>query len=147
VVAAIGAAIAGPYKWAIWLRTNVGDLFVKWRDRRQRGDEEPGPVGKFVQTYRMAFWIFGFAVVVIVLLAVSKVTVGLVIGLAIGLVVYLLLVELIRSGPFEEAEGEVAEEKEGEEKEGEPEKEEAESEEEKDESEDESEEKEMPEDQ
>ena len=106
VVAAIGAAIAGPYKWMIWLRTNVGDLFVKWRDRRQRGDKEPGPVGKFVQTYRMAFWIFGLAVVVIILLAVSEVTVGLVIGLTIGLVVYLLLVELIRSGPFEEAEGE-----------------------------------------
>jgi len=111
VVAAIGAAIAGPYKWATWLRTNVGDLFIKWRDRRQRGDMEPGPVGKFVQTYRMAFWIAGFAIVVIVLLAVSKVTVGLVIGLTIGLVVYLLLVELIRSGPFEETEVEAAEEK------------------------------------
>jgi hypothetical protein len=166
VVAAVGAAIAGPYKWATWLRTKVAELFIMWRDRQQRGDKEPGPVGKFVQTYRMAFWIGGFAVVVIVLLAVSKVTVGLVIGLAIGLVVYLVLIELIRSGPFEEAEGEGAEETEDEkgteseedkespekageeEKESEPEKEGAESEEEKDEAEEkeESEEEEKPED-
>lgn len=117
VVAAIGAAIAGPYKWATWLRTKVAELFIMWRDRRQRGDKEPGPVGKFVQTYRMAFWIGGFAVVVIVLLAVSEVTVGLVIGLAIGLVVYLVLIELIRSGPFEETEA--AEKTESEEEPGE----------------------------
>jgi len=117
IVTALGAALASPYKWAKWLRTRVVELFTMWRDRRQRGDKEPGPVGKFVQTYRMAFWIAGFAVVVIVLLAVSKVTVELVVGMTIGLVVYLVLIELIRSGPFEEPGAEVEEEKEDEEEE------------------------------
>ncbi len=97
VVVAAGAAVAGPYKWAVWLRTKTAHLFEAWQDRRRRGVKEPGPVGKFVETYRMAFRIGGIALVAFILLLIPHVTVGAVIGSAIALLVYLAVIELVRA--------------------------------------------------
>jgi hypothetical protein len=110
VVTAAGAALAGPSRWAAWLRARAADLFAGWRERRRKGAEKPGPVGGFVQVHRMAFRVSGLAAAVIVLLAVSRVTVGLVVVTTLGLVVYLVIIELVRSGPFEKEEKDSAEE-------------------------------------
>jgi hypothetical protein len=100
VVVAAGAALAGPYRWAIWMRTGTAHIFEDWRDRRRRGVKEPGPVGKFLEAHKMAFRVGGLALAVIVLLLLPKVTAGAVIGAAVALVIYLAAIELLRSpGP------------------------------------------------
>jgi hypothetical protein len=106
VVVAAGAAVAGPYRWAVWLRTKTSHLFEAWQDRRRRGVKEPGPVGKFVEAHKMALRIGGLALVVFILLLLPEVSVGAVIGLGIALLVYLVIIELVRApAPKETAEG------------------------------------------
>jgi hypothetical protein len=97
VVVAAGAAVAGPYKWAVWLRTKTAHLFGAWQDRRRRGEKEPGPVGKFVEAHKMALRVGGLALIVFILLLLPKVTAGAVIGSAIALLVYLVVIELLRA--------------------------------------------------
>lgn len=103
VVVAAGAAVAGPYKWAEWLRTKTAHLFEAWQDRRRRGVKEPGPLGKFMEAHKMALRVGGLALVVFILLLLPKVSVGAVIGLAIALLVYLVVIELLRAPTPEEA--------------------------------------------
>ncbi|MDY6796347.1 MAG: hypothetical protein SWK76_13890 [Actinomycetota bacterium] len=74
----------------------TAELFENWRDRRLRGVKEPGPVGRFVETYKKAFRIGGLAVAIIVLLAWSGLTAGAVIGTFVVLLVSLVIVELLR---------------------------------------------------
>ena len=108
VVVAAGAAVAGPYRWAVWLRTKTSHLFEAWQDRRRRGAKEPGPVGKFVEAHKMALRVGGLALVVFILLLLPKVSLGAVIGLGIALLVYLVIIELVRApAPKETAAGTV----------------------------------------
>lgn len=97
VVVSVGAAVAGPYKWAVWLRTKTAHLFAAWQDRRRRGVKEPGPVGKFVEAHKMALRVGGLVLVLFILLLLPEVTAGAVIGSAIALVVYWAVIELVRS--------------------------------------------------
>ncbi|MBN2027271.1 MAG: hypothetical protein JW854_10990 [Actinobacteria bacterium] len=97
VVVSVGAAVAGPYKWALWLRNKTANLFVAWQDRRRRGVKEPGPVGKFVEAHKMALRIGGLVLILFILLLLPEVKAGAVIGSAIALVVYWAVIELVRS--------------------------------------------------
>lgn len=97
VVISVGAAIAGPYRWAVWVRTKTAYLFGAWQDRRRRGVEEPGPVGKFVEAHKMALRVGGLVLILFILLLLPEVTAGAVIGSTIALVVYLAVIELVRS--------------------------------------------------
>ncbi len=97
VVVSMGAAVAGPYRWAVWLRTRTASLFAAWQDRRRRGVKEPGPAGKFVDAHKMALRIGGLVLILFILLLLPKVTAGAVIGSAIAFLVYLVVIELVRS--------------------------------------------------
>lgn len=103
VVVAAGSAAAGPYRWAVWLRARTVCLFEAWRDRRQRGVVEAGPVGRFVEAHRMALLVGGLALILIILLLLPKVTAWAVIGSAIAFAVYLAAIELLRGGSAAEA--------------------------------------------
>ncbi|MFH1150358.1 MAG: hypothetical protein V1748_07780 [Actinomycetota bacterium] len=92
---AIGAAVAGPYKWAVWVRTKVGGLFAGWRERRKGGEEAPGPVSSFLGEHAWALRIAG-AVVVFLLLLLLPTSVVTVVVLAVVLLVYLAAIELLR---------------------------------------------------
>jgi len=97
VVVSVGAAVAGPYQWAVWLRTKTSHLFGAWQDRRRRGVKEPGPIGKFVEAHKMALRIGGLVLILFILLLLPEVKAGAVIGSAIAFVVYLAVIELVRS--------------------------------------------------
>jgi hypothetical protein len=97
VVVATGSAVAGPYGWAVWLRGKTAHLFESWRDRRQRGVKEAGPVGSFVEAHKMALRVGGLVVAIIVLLLLPHLTATAVIVAAITLLVYLVVIELLRA--------------------------------------------------
>ena len=97
VVVSVGAAVAGPYRWAVWLRTKTSHLFGAWQDRRRKGVKEPGPVGKFVEAHKMALRVGGLVLVLFILLLLPQIRAGAVIGSAIALVVYWAAIELVRS--------------------------------------------------
>ncbi|RJP35452.1 MAG: hypothetical protein C4536_00560 [Actinobacteria bacterium] len=106
VVVAGGAAVAGPYGWATWLRSKIAHLFEAWQDRRRRGVKEPGPVGKFVEAHKMAFRVSGLVLIVFVLLLLPKVTAAAVIASSIAFLVYLVVIELLRAPAPAEGAGE-----------------------------------------
>lgn len=92
----MGAAVVGPYKWAVWLRTRLGGLFQAWRDRRQRGDKEQGPVGVFVNAHAWGFRVAGIVLLLFILILLPKITVAAVITGAVIYLVYLAVIELLR---------------------------------------------------
>lgn len=95
IVVAIGAAIAGPYKWSTWLRDHVAAFFKKWRDRRQGGEPKTG-FYLFVDKYAWWLRIAGLVIAVIVLVALPNIS-GLAILIAvIVLAVYMAMIELLR---------------------------------------------------
>ncbi len=105
IVVAGGSAVAGPYGWAVWLRRSAAIPFGAWRDRRQRGDKKPGPVGTFVNTHAWGFRIAGAIVAFVVLILFSKLTFGAVIWTVVILLIYLAAIELLRGKPPKSAEG------------------------------------------
>jgi hypothetical protein len=105
VVVAAGAAVAGPYQWANWLRINTLRLFASWQDRRRKGEREPGPIGGFLEAHKGAFRLGGIVLVFLILLLLPKVTTGAVIGSAIALAIYLALIELVRAPGSGDASG------------------------------------------
>jgi hypothetical protein len=96
LVVSIGAAVAGPYKWAVWLRSHTNDLFVHARERRTEEGAEEKPFYAFINKY--AWWLrgAGIAIAVIVLVALPTISGLAIIITAIVLLVYLGLVELLR---------------------------------------------------
>jgi hypothetical protein len=95
IVVAIGAAIAGPYKWSTWLRDHTAAFFKKWRDRRQGGEPKTGFYA-FVDKYAWWLRIAGLVIVVIVLVALPNIS-GLAVLIAvIILAVYMAAIELLR---------------------------------------------------
>ena len=95
IVVAVGAAVAGPYKWAVWTRGNVTGVFKDRRERRE-GVKGKGPVATFVDRY--AWWLrgAGFVIALIVLVALPNISGLAVIIAVIVLAVYLAVVELLR---------------------------------------------------
>ncbi len=92
---AVAMAIAGPYKWAVWVRTKVGGLFAGWRERRKSGEEAPGPVSAFIGEHAWALRIAG-AVLAFLLLLLLPTSVVTVIVIVVVLLVNLALVEILR---------------------------------------------------
>jgi hypothetical protein len=96
VLVALGAAVVGPYDWAVSLRSKIGGLFENWRERRKSGDKSKGPVGSFITAHAWALRIAGAVVAIIVLLALPHLSaVALIVTAAIYLV-YLVAIELLR---------------------------------------------------
>lgn len=96
VLVAIGAAIAGPYSWAVSLRKKTSDFFEGWRERRKEGEKESGPIGAFITEYAWGLRIAGAAIAIIVLLLLPTLSaVALIITVAVYLV-YLAVIEILR---------------------------------------------------
>lgn len=94
VVVGGGAAVAGPYRWAAWLRRKYSDMLESWRERR--ADRAPGRIAIFVSTYAWALRIAGFVIAFLVLIPFRRLTGAAVIWTAAVLLVYLLAIELVR---------------------------------------------------
>jgi hypothetical protein len=95
IVVAIGAAIAGPYKWSTSLRGHTAAFFTKWRERRQGGEPKTGFYA-FVDKYAWWLRIAGLVIAVIVLVALPHISGLAVIIAVIILAVYMALIELLR---------------------------------------------------
>lgn len=95
IVVGIAAAVAGPAKWAVWVRTHVGDFFVNWRARRE-GKKGKTPFSAFMDKYDWWFRIGGLAVAVLVLVFLPTVSGLAIILTVIILLVYLAVIELVR---------------------------------------------------
>jgi len=95
IVVAIGAAVAGPYKWSTSLRGHTAAFFTKWRERRQGGEPKTGFYA-FVDKYAWLLRIAGLVIAVIVLVALPHIS-GLAVLIAvIILAVYMAIIELLR---------------------------------------------------
>jgi hypothetical protein len=95
VVVAIGAAVAGPSKWAISTREHVGDFFANWRERRE-GKKGKTDFMAFMDKYAWWFRIGGLVVAVLVLVWIPHVS-GLAVILTVALLlVYLAVIEVLR---------------------------------------------------
>lgn len=92
---AVGATIAGPYKWSVWLRSNTMGFFEGRRARRE-GEGAGKPVNEFVGKYAWWFRAGGFAIALIVLVALPAITALALILTAVILAVYLGIIELLR---------------------------------------------------
>ncbi|MBU4195009.1 MAG: hypothetical protein KKF66_08450, partial [Actinobacteria bacterium] len=86
VLVAVGAAVAGPYNWAISLRKKTAGLFGGWRERRKSGNKAVGPVGAFIADHAGGLRIVGAAVALIILLLLPHLSA---LALIITAVVYL----------------------------------------------------------
>jgi hypothetical protein len=103
VIGAVGFAISGPYKWAVWLRRKTQWLFSMERDRRLAG-KESGPVGLFFAAHIWGIRVFGAAFFFGVLWLIKPLTgVKVVVVLCIFLI-YLVICELLRGKLPEAAE-------------------------------------------
>ena len=96
ILIALGAAVAGPYKWAVLIRGKTTELFKKWRERRRTGDKSKGPIGTFLAAHAWAFRIAGIVVALIVLLVLPTMSITALIITGAILVFYLVLIELLR---------------------------------------------------
>ncbi len=92
-----GAAIAGPYRWAGWLRSKSVPLLANWRERRRIADKTPGPIGTFVNAHAWALRLAGFIIAFVVLIPLGRLTGARVIWTAVILFVYLAAIELVRA--------------------------------------------------
>ncbi len=95
IVVAIGAAVAGPYGWAVWTREHVGDFFAHWRERRE-GKKGKTPFMAFMDKYAWWFRIGGLAVGVLFLVLLPHVSALAVLLTVIVLLVYMAVIELLR---------------------------------------------------
>ena len=86
VVVAVGAAVAGPAKWAVRTREHVADFFANWRERRE-GKKGKTPFMAFMDKYAWWFRAGGLVVGVLFLVFLPHVS-----GLAVILTVFVLLV-------------------------------------------------------
>ena len=86
VVVAVGSAVAGPSRWAVWTREHVGDFFKNWRERRE-GKKGKTPFMAFMDKYAWWFRVGGLVVGVLFLVLLPHVS-----GLAVILTVFVLLV-------------------------------------------------------
>ncbi len=96
VLVAIGAAIAGPYDWAVSLRKKTAEMFKSWRERRKSGDKADGPFGTFISAHAGGLRIAGAAVAIIVLLLLPTLSALAVVITAVIYVIYLGAIELLR---------------------------------------------------
>lgn len=96
VLVAIGAAIAGPYDWAVSLRKKIAELFQSWRERRKSGEKEAGPFGTFIAAHAWGLRIAGAVVAIIVLLLLPNLSALAVIITAVIYVLYIAAIELLR---------------------------------------------------
>jgi cell division protein FtsL len=95
IVVAVGAAVAGPAKWAVWTREHVGDFFTHWRERRE-GKKGKTPFMEFMDKYAWWFRMGGLVVAVLVLVWIPHIS-GLAVILTVAiLLVYLAVIELLR---------------------------------------------------
>jgi hypothetical protein len=95
IVVAIGAAVAGPYGWAVWTRGHVGDFFKHWRERRE-GKKGKTPFMAFMDKYAWWFRIGGLAVAVLFLVLLPHVSALAVLLTVVVLIVYMAVIELLR---------------------------------------------------
>jgi len=103
IVGAVGFAIAGPYRWAVWLRDKTGYLFRLLRERRLEG-KESGPVGVFLAAHIWGMRVAGAAVLFGILWLLRPLS-GVKVIVALGIyLVYLVICELLRGKLPETAE-------------------------------------------
>lgn len=95
VVTAVASGIAGPSSWAVWTREHVTDFFGNWRERRQ-GKKGKTRFMDFTDKYAWWFRVGGFALAVIILVALPTVSGLAVIITVVVLLVYLAVIELLR---------------------------------------------------
>lgn len=96
VVVAAGSAVAGPYKWAVWLREHVADFFKNWRERRGADAEARGALAAFVDGSKWWFRAGGLVVAIIVLVFLPSISALAIILTVVILAIYLAAVELLR---------------------------------------------------
>ncbi len=95
VVVAVGAALAGPSRWAVWTREHVADFFTNWRERRE-GKKGKTPFSLFMDEYAWWFRIGGLVLAVIILAVLPNISGLAVIVTGIVLLIYLGVLELLR---------------------------------------------------
>jgi hypothetical protein len=96
IIVAVASGIAGPSKLATWLRTHFTDFFKNRRARREAGVEEQSPFYTFMNKY--TWWLrgLGFAVAIIVLVAIPHISALAIILTVVILGIYLIVVEFLR---------------------------------------------------
>lgn len=96
IIVAVASGVAGPSKWATWLRKHFTDFFKNRRARREAGVEEQSPFYTFMNKY--AWWLrgLGFAVAIIVLVAIPHISALAIILTVVILGIYLIVVEFLR---------------------------------------------------
>ncbi len=103
IVGAVGFAISGPYRWAVWLRDKTGYLFRLLRERRLEG-KESGPVGIFFAAHIWGMRVAGAAVLFGILWLIRPLS-GVKVLVALGIyIIYLVVCELLRGKLPETAE-------------------------------------------
>ena len=95
VVVAVGSAVAGPSRWAVWTRVHVGDFFSNWRERRE-GKKGKTPFMAFMDKYAWWFRVGGLVVGVLFLVLLPHVSGLAVILTVFVLLVYMAVIELVR---------------------------------------------------
>jgi len=95
VVVGVGSGVAGPSKWAVWLREHFTDFFKNWRARRE-GEKGKTEFAAFIDKHAWWFRIGGLVVAAIILAFLPTVSGLAVILTVIILGVYLAVVELLR---------------------------------------------------
>lgn len=95
VLVAIGAAVAGPSRWAVWTREHVGDFFKNWRERRE-GKKGKTDFMVFMDKYAWWFRVGGLVLAVLFLAFLPHVSGLAVILTTFVLLVYLAFIELLR---------------------------------------------------
>lgn len=95
VVVGAGSGVAGPSKWAVWLREHFTDFFKHWRARRE-GEKGKTAFSAFIDRHAWWFRIGGLVVAAVVLVFLPTVSGLAVLLTAIILGVYLVVVELLR---------------------------------------------------
>lgn len=95
VFVAIGAGVAGPAKWSVWVRTHVADFFKGWRERRE-GKKGKTAFMEFMDKYAWWFRIGGLVLAALILALLPSVSALAVIITVVVLAVYMAIIELLR---------------------------------------------------
>ena len=98
LVVALGAALAGPSRPAVWVRSSTGGSVRFLREQTKKGQAGLGPVGPWVGRNRGALRIGIVILGFVVLIAWANPSVWTVLGLALIVVILLEAVEAIARG-------------------------------------------------
>ena len=91
----LGALLAGPAGWAVWVRGAVAGVFQTAGTAAERKGLDLGPVGSWVAHHHRALQIAGLLIAAVVLVFWGTPGVAGVLWIVVGLLVYLAIVEFV----------------------------------------------------